>query len=58
MAMREEDGGDDNRLCMLVDVAGICILTSPEQRPLMWQVLKMVREVKESVVVEDDARNT
>ncbi|KAI8535059.1 hypothetical protein RHMOL_Rhmol10G0145500 [Rhododendron molle] len=58
VAMREEDGGDDNRLCMLVDVAGICSLTSPEQRPLMWQVLKMVREVKESVVVEDDARNT
>lgn len=58
VAMREEDCGDDNRLCMLVEVAGICSLTSPEQRPLMWQVLKMVREVKESVVVEDDARNT
>ncbi|KAH7845831.1 hypothetical protein Vadar_006561 [Vaccinium darrowii] len=58
VAMREDDCGDDNRLCMLVEVAGICSLTSPEQRPLMWQVLKMVREVKESVVVEDDARNT
>uniref|UniRef100_A0A5B7A7K3 Protein kinase domain-containing protein n=2 Tax=Davidia involucrata TaxID=16924 RepID=A0A5B7A7K3_DAVIN len=56
-AMREDDVGEDNRLGMLVEVAGICSLTSPEQRPAMWQVLKMIQEIKESILIEDDARN-
>ncbi|PSS21267.1 Inactive receptor kinase [Actinidia chinensis var. chinensis] len=45
--MREDDVGEDNQLVMLVEVAGICSLTSPEQRPLMWQALKMIQEIKE-----------
>ncbi|KAL4582244.1 hypothetical protein LXL04_006788 [Taraxacum kok-saghyz] len=48
-AMRENDdvAGDD-RLGMLVEVAGVCSLTSPEQRPVMRHVLKMLQEIKES----------
>uniref|UniRef100_A0A7N0T3P1 Protein kinase domain-containing protein n=1 Tax=Kalanchoe fedtschenkoi TaxID=63787 RepID=A0A7N0T3P1_KALFE len=51
---REENGGeDDNSLVMLVEVAIACSMASPEQRPTMWQVLKMIQEIKESVFVED-----
>lgn len=50
---REEDGGEDERLSMLLEVAIACILTSPEQRPTMWQVLKMLQEIKEAVLMED-----
>ncbi|XP_059623917.1 probable inactive receptor kinase At5g67200 [Cornus florida] len=56
-AMREDDIGEDEQLVMLVEVAGICSLTSHEQRPTMWQVLKMIQEMKESVMVEDYAKN-
>lgn len=54
-AMRDDDVGDDNQLGMLAEVACICSLTSPEQRPAMWQVLKMIQEIKESVMTEDNA---
>lgn len=47
-AMREDDAGEDNQLGMLTEVATICSLTSPEQRPPMWQVVKMIQEIKES----------
>lgn len=57
-AMREDDGGEDNRLKMLVEVASVCSLTSPEQRPTMWQVLKMIQEIKESVMMEDSMLDT
>lgn len=50
---REDDGGGDNRLEMLLEVAVACSLTSPEQRPTMWQVLKMLQEIKETVLMED-----
>ncbi|KAF5961346.1 hypothetical protein HYC85_002555 [Camellia sinensis] len=57
-AMRDDDVGEENSLGMLVEVASICCLTSPEQRPLMWQVLKMTQEIKVSVMIEEnDARN-
>ncbi|KAF9668533.1 hypothetical protein SADUNF_Sadunf14G0013400 [Salix dunnii] len=50
----QDDGaGEDNRLEMLFEVAVACSLTSPEQRPTMWQVLKMVQEIKETVLLED-----
>ncbi|XP_021903457.1 LOW QUALITY PROTEIN: probable inactive receptor kinase At5g67200 [Carica papaya] len=49
----EEAGGDDERLGMLVEVAIGCSLRSPEQRPTMWQVLKMLQEIKEAVLMED-----
>ncbi|XAR61918.1 Non-specific serine/threonine protein kinase, partial [Bertholletia excelsa] len=51
--IREDDGGEDARLGMLLDVAIACSATSPEQRPTMWQVLKMIQEIKEAVVVDD-----
>lgn len=52
-AMRDDDGSEDNRLEMLTEVASICSTTSPEQRPAMWQVLKMIQGIKESVAMED-----
>lgn len=52
-SMREEDGGLDDRKEMLLEVAIACSLTSPEQRPTMWQVLKMLQEIKETVLKED-----
>lgn len=54
-AMREDDGDEDNRLGMLTEVACICSVTSPEQRPAMWQVLKMIQEIKENVMVEENS---
>ncbi|XP_022768727.1 probable inactive receptor kinase At5g67200 [Durio zibethinus] len=50
---REDDGGDDERLGMLLEVAIACSLSSPEQRPTMWQVLKMLQGIKEAVSTED-----
>ncbi|KAK0576009.1 hypothetical protein LWI29_010499 [Acer saccharum] len=50
---REDDAAEDDRLGMLLEVAMACILTSPEQRPTMWQVLKMLQEIKEAVLTED-----
>ena len=52
---RDDDGddGEDNRMGMLLEVAIACTMTSPEQRPTMWQVLKMIQEIKESVLMED-----
>ncbi|WCJ35470.1 Leucine-rich repeat protein kinase family protein [Euphorbia peplus] len=50
---RDDDGGEDNRLEMLLEVAIACSSTSPEQRPTMWQVLKMLQEIKETVLMED-----
>lgn len=54
-SVREDNGGGDNRMDMLVEVATTCSLTSPEQRPTMWQVLKMLQEIKEIVLLEDGA---
>ncbi|KAK4274666.1 hypothetical protein QN277_017857 [Acacia crassicarpa] len=54
-SVREDNGGEDNRMDMLVEVATTCSLTSPEQRPTMWQVLKMLQEIKEIVLLEDSA---
>lgn len=54
-AMRDDDVSEDNRLEMLTEVASICSSTSPEQRPAMWQVLKMIQGIKDSVSMEDNA---
>lgn len=51
---RDDDDGEDNRMGMLLEVALACSVTSPEQRPTMWQVLKMIQEIKESVLMEDN----
>ncbi|KAK6924022.1 Protein kinase domain [Dillenia turbinata] len=52
-SVRDDDGGEDNRLGMLIEVASVCSLISPEQRPTMWQVLRMIQQIKESVDLED-----
>ncbi|WJX95165.1 hypothetical protein P8452_76514 [Trifolium repens] len=52
-AMRDDDFSEDNRVEMLTEVASICSATSPEQRPAMWQVLKMIQGIKDSVSMED-----
>ena len=49
---REDDGGNEE-LGMLLEVAIACSLSSSEQRPTMWQVLKMLQEIKEAVLTED-----
>ncbi|KAJ4962735.1 hypothetical protein NE237_022674 [Protea cynaroides] len=51
---RDEDTGEENRLAMLTELAATCHQTSPEQRPTMWQVLKMIQEIKETVMMEDN----
>lgn len=52
--MRGDDNAfEDNQLGMLVEVASLCSLTSPEQRPTMWQVLKMIQRIKASVSPDD-----
>lgn len=56
-SVREEDSGE-NRLEMLLEVAMACSVASPEQRPTMWQVLKMIQEIKEVVLMEDSEFNT
>ncbi|KAK4260111.1 hypothetical protein QN277_003269 [Acacia crassicarpa] len=51
-AMRNDYGAEDKQLGMLTDLASICTVISPEQRPAMWQVLKMIQEIKKSVTFE------
>ncbi|XP_076933876.1 putative inactive receptor kinase At5g67200 [Bidens hawaiensis] len=54
-AMRENDDmANNNRLGMLVEVAAVCSMTSPEQRPVMRQVLKMLQEIKETACMTTD----
>ncbi|MBA0707066.1 hypothetical protein Golax_019145 [Gossypium laxum] len=53
--IREDDVGEYRRLGMLTEVASVCSLTSPEQRPAMWQALKMIQEIKERAMMEDRA---
>ncbi|GMH14807.1 hypothetical protein Nepgr_016648 [Nepenthes gracilis] len=52
-AMRGEDFSETDRLGMLVEVASVCSLTSPEQRPSMWHVLKMIQKIKSSLMTEN-----
>ncbi|CAJ1973419.1 unnamed protein product [Sphenostylis stenocarpa] len=54
-SIRDDNGGEDSRMDMLLQVATTCSLTSPEQRPTMWQVLKMLQEIKEIVLLEDSS---
>ncbi|KAL6504619.1 hypothetical protein OROHE_023377 [Orobanche hederae] len=51
-SVRDEHGGE-NRSEMLLEVALVCSVDSAEQRPTMWQVLKMIQEIKEVVLMED-----
>lgn len=48
-----EERVENNKMEMLLEVAIACCLTSPEQRPTMWQVIKMLQEIKGTVLKED-----
>ncbi|KAI4326072.1 hypothetical protein MLD38_031422 [Melastoma candidum] len=52
-AMREEDEGDE-RLAMLVEVATFCRTMSPEQRPSIGHVLKIIEGIKDSAMADDN----
>lgn len=54
-SIRDNGGGDteDKRLIMLVEVAIECRANSPEQRPSMFQILKMIQEIKEAAVTQE-----
>ncbi|TVU16370.1 hypothetical protein EJB05_39929, partial [Eragrostis curvula] len=54
---REDEGVDRDRISMIVDIAAVCIRSSPESRPTAWQVLKMIQEVKEADTIGDNADN-
>lgn len=55
-SVRGDDSGE-NRLEMLLEVALACSAASPEHRPTMWQVLKMIQEIKEVILMEDSEFN-
>ncbi|GAB2223923.1 hypothetical protein Droror1_Dr00004668 [Drosera rotundifolia] len=51
--MRGESSDEDNhRLDMLIEVASVCSVTIPEQRPSMSQVLKMIQNIKTNIVTD------
>lgn len=45
----EDSENSSNKMGMLLEVAIACSSASPEQRPTMWQVLKQLQEIKETV---------
>ncbi|KAM2273506.1 hypothetical protein ACFX1S_043437 [Malus domestica] len=50
-SLREDEQNDGHdKMAMLLEVAIACSSTSPEQRPTMWQVLKMLQEIKEETI--------
>ncbi|KAL9237995.1 hypothetical protein vseg_012478 [Gypsophila vaccaria] len=53
-AARDVENGsmDENRLVMLLEVAIACSTATPDHRPNMWQVLKMLQEIKESALMD------
>ncbi|CAL9050607.1 unnamed protein product [Musa banksii] len=50
-----DDGADDERLMMIIDIAAACVQLSPDSRPTTWQVLKMIQEVKEADTGDNDS---
>lgn len=57
-SVREEEESEESRLLMLLDIATSCIRLSPEQRPTMWQVLKMIQEVKETEIGDNELESS
>lgn len=53
---RDNNGGGgmaEKPLEMITEVAIACSVKSPEVRPTMWQVIKMLQEIKEAAIMED-----
>ncbi|KAI5655261.1 hypothetical protein M9H77_32448 [Catharanthus roseus] len=55
---RDDEDCENNKLEMILEVAIACSTTSQEQRPTMWQVLKMIQEIKQAVVMEENELNS
>ncbi|KAI3513083.1 hypothetical protein L1887_20409 [Cichorium endivia] len=56
---RDHGGGgmEEKRVEMMTEVAIACSVRSPELSPTMWQVIKMLQEIKEAAVMEDCGLN-
>ncbi|EOA23579.1 hypothetical protein CARUB_v10016775mg [Capsella rubella] len=54
MRQEEERSKEENGLEMMTQTACLCRVTSPEQRPTMKKVIKMIQEIKESVVMSEE----
>ncbi|KFK34279.1 hypothetical protein AALP_AA5G124600 [Arabis alpina] len=57
MRQEEEKSKEENGLEMMTQTACLCRVTSPEQRPTMREVIKMIQEIKESVMMTEDNEN-
>ncbi|CAN8254810.1 unnamed protein product [Cochlearia groenlandica] len=54
MRQEEEKPKEENGLEMMTKTASLCRVTSPEQRPTMREVIRMIRDIKESVVMSEE----
>ncbi|CAH1434489.1 unnamed protein product [Lactuca virosa] len=58
---RDNGGGgmemEEKRVEMMTEVAIACSVRTPELSPTMWQVIKMLQEIKEAAVMEDCGLN-
>ncbi|KAG7565135.1 Protein kinase-like domain superfamily [Arabidopsis suecica] len=54
MRQEEERSKEENGLEMMTQTACLCRATSPEQRPTMKEVIKMIQEIKNSVVMTEE----
>ncbi|CAA0385441.1 unnamed protein product [Arabidopsis thaliana] len=54
MRQEEERSKEENGLEMMTQTACLCRVTSPEQRPTMKEVIKMIQEIKGSVVMTEE----
>ncbi|GLJ28025.1 hypothetical protein SUGI_0550320 [Cryptomeria japonica] len=48
----------EDRLIQLLNISMACVATSPERRPTMRQVLRMIEEVKETLVVSSQSEES
>ncbi|KAL1216344.1 putative inactive receptor kinase [Cardamine amara subsp. amara] len=54
MRQEEEKSKEENGLEMMTQTACLCRVKSPEQRPTMSEVIKMIQEIKETVVMTEE----
>uniref|UniRef100_A0A1J3FA28 Putative inactive receptor kinase n=1 Tax=Noccaea caerulescens TaxID=107243 RepID=A0A1J3FA28_NOCCA len=53
MRQEQEKAKEENGLEVMTQTACLCRVTLPEKRPTMKQVIKMIQDIKESVVMSD-----
>ncbi|CAH2064517.1 unnamed protein product [Thlaspi arvense] len=54
MRQEEEKSKEENGLEMMTQTACLCRVKSPEQRPTMREVIKMIQDIKESIVMTEE----